>query len=134
MGKVRAGLVATIVLSGILSGCHGVRTHQMRKMQWVNQTDTQQVMQFEIRDLTVMGRMHAAIFTTRVRGTYVQKKGDDVVSQGTLTQEPPGFILKSDDGKERRFELEKPGSIKEKDGTVWQLDNPVTLEVKLREW
>ena len=133
MGKVKLGLAGICLLSLTLSACHGVQAYEMRKMRWVNQADAQDVMQFEIQDLTVMGRMHAAIFTTKVRGTYVHKKGDTVISQGTLRQEAPGFILKSADGEEHRFELDKPGSLKSDDGGLWNLDNPKPLAV-LKEW
>jgi len=133
MSKVKVGLAAICLLSLTLSACHGVQAYEMRKMRWVSQADGQEVMQFEIKDLTVMGRVHAAIFTTKVRGTYVHKKGDTVISQGTLSQEPPGFILKSADGEEHRFALDKPGSIKGDDGELWRLDNPKPVAV-LREW
>ena len=133
MIKVRTGLAALVLLSLTLSACHGPRAYEMRKMRWVNQADAQEVMQFEIRSFTLMGRMHAAVFATKVSGTYVHKKGDAVVSQGSLTQEPPGFVLKSSAGEEHKLAIEKPGSLKSEDGGLWELDNPKPLAV-LKEW
>ena len=137
MFRFKAGLITVCLLSLMLSACHA-RGYELRKMRWVNQADAQDVMQFEVRSLTVMGKMHAAVFATRVTGTYVHKKGDAVISQGTLTQEAPGFILKSSDGEEHKLAIEKTGSntgsLKGEDGAVWELDNPTKPLAVLKEW
>ena len=118
----------------LLPACHGGTS--TAKMRWVNQADADQMMEFTVQTPSVLGRVHMAFMRSRVtvRGTYVLRKAETVLEEGTLVQEPDAYILKSKDGKEQHLKLEKPESLKSEIGTIWNLRNPATVSATLREW
>jgi hypothetical protein len=93
----------------------------MGKMVWVNQTDKEQTMEFAVRGRTVLGKLHMVLMGAQVKGTYVVRKADTVLEEGTLVQEPDAYVLKSIDGKQQRLKAEKPSSLKTETGTIWDL-------------
>ena len=129
---IMSGWAASLLCVLMLSACHGGGPRA--KMRWVSPTDADQTMEFRVRDLSVIDRVHMAIMQSRPKGTYVVKKGDTVLEEGTLTQEPTGYVLKSVAGKEQRLEVEKTGSLKGENGTIWNLQDPPTAAVTLRKW
>lgn len=118
--KVRTAIVASSLLCLlILAACHSPAP--MGKMVWVNQTDKEQTMEFAVRGRTVLGKLHMVLMGAQVKGTYVVRKADTVLEEGTLVQEPDAYVLKSIDGKQQRLKAEKPSSLKTETGTIWDL-------------
>jgi len=119
----------------ILTACHGSKI-PTKNMQFVNQTDTRQVMEFKlpkVRDMSILDRVHIAIIGINLKGKYVLKSEDTIVDEGSLEEASPGFVLESKDGKQHQFEIKQEGVIKDEGGTTWNLENPEQHAV-LRQW
>lgn len=133
MRRKRTGIItATLLCVLTLSACHGGGA--MVKMKFVNQANSDQVMEFTVRDLSILDRVHMAIIQHPLKGKYVVRTGDAIVEEGSLTQEPPGYVLKSADGKQQKLEVQKADSLKSEDGTIWNPQKPDSTAVNLRKW
>jgi hypothetical protein len=116
----------------MLSACHS--NGGTAKMRWVNQADAQQVMEFSIQNPSIGGRIHMTIMGARMRGSYTVKNGDQLLDEGKLTIDSPGYILKSKNGEEEKLTINADaGFIEGQNGTKWKLDNPTTAQT-LRKW
>ena len=130
-------LIVSIMTLGLvaLSSCHG-NSGGTYKMRFVNATDS---IEMSMQNPSVMARVHMAVFSAPIKGTFVQKDADaKSIAEGTVQQDENGYTLVSRDGKKQRYETQDSGSLKDESGTIWTLDNPKTTLVKerasLRQW
>jgi hypothetical protein len=131
--RIRTGIIAATLLCVLtLAACHG--GGGMVKMRFVSQADSARVMEFTVRDLSILDRVHMAIVQHPLKGQYVVRNADAIVEEGSLSQEPPGYVLKSKDGKQQRLEVQKTDSLKAEDGTIWNPQKPTSTAVNLRKW
>ena len=125
-------IVVAVAASLMLSACHG--SGGTAKMRWVNQADAQQVMEFSIQSPSIGGRIHMTIMGTRLRGSYTVKNGAELIDEGKLTVDSPGYLLKSKNGQEEKLTINADaGFIEGTNGTKWKLDNP-PMAATLRKW
>ena len=125
-------LILAVVGLLTLSACHS--SGGTGKMRWVNQADAHQVMEFAIQSPSIGGRIHMTIMGARVKGSYTVKNGDDLIDEGKLTVDSPGYFLKSKNGREEKLTINADaGFIESESGTKWKLDNPTTAAT-LRKW
>jgi hypothetical protein len=133
-------LIVSMMTLGLvaLSSCHG-NSGGTYKMRFVNATDSATVMEFSMQNPSVMARVHMAVFSARIKGTFVQKDADaKAIAEGTVQQDEKGYTLVSRDGERKRYETQDSDTLKDESGTLWTLDNPKTTLVKerasLRQW
>jgi hypothetical protein len=129
MGKAVL-IIANLVGVLALSGCHGGTA----KIRWVNQADSNQVMEFQIQDPSIFQRAHMAIVNARLRGSYVMKNAEATVEEGKLTIESPGYLLQSREGTKHRLEVDASGSLKAENGVTWIPENRSRAAVTLKKW
>jgi hypothetical protein len=114
------------------SGCHGSGSGLL-KARWVNEADSNKVLELTLRVPNVMGRMHMAVFGGRVRGTFILKDSDKTL-EGVVTQVDDSYRLTANDGKEQKFEVDRnTGALKDEAGAVWKADKPPATAT-LKEW
>ena len=128
----RRVLIITVMTSlMLLAGCHA-SGGEMAKMRFVNQSDNAQVLEMRFRDLGALERVHYAIMGATPRGSYVLKQGTTTES-GSVSFSDDAYVLKPQNGPERRYQLEKPDILKDEGGTLWKADNP-DLKIVRKEW
>ena len=123
------GLIA--VWGGLLSGCHG-SSDGTYKLRFVNQTDREKVLELTLREPGVLARVHMAVVSGRIKGTYVLKDGD-TKTEGRVTQDESGYTLFSADGNKQSLKPEKEDTVKGEDGTIWKLEEPKNVVVLKKE-
>ena len=127
-------MVSIVGLVAAFAGCHGSPERaqtRTQKLQWHSSADAENVLEFNLEGHTVLGRIHMVLFQSRVKGTYILKKGG-VTTEGQVIQDSKGYTLVSEDGtKQRLLYGETPNSLKDEDGTVWKNSDSA---IALREW
>ena len=113
-----------------LAGCHG-SPGSVYKMRFVSEADSKKVMEFTLNQPSLLGRVHMAVYKTRIRGTYVLKDGE-TTAEGRVVQDDKGYTLTSKDEKEQRLEAVS-GKLKDESGATWKLDSPTTTAAALKE-
>ena len=125
-----AGLMTIALVA--LSACHGGggSTH----LRWVNEADSNKVLEVTIQYPSALGRVHMAVMGGRFKGSYVLKDGEKT-TEGRVTQLEDKYRLTSQDGKQQEFSVERTtGLLKDESGSTWKEDNPPKTTVTLKEW
>jgi hypothetical protein len=127
-----AGVMAVLGMVA-LAGCHG-SPGGVYKMRYVSESDSKKVMEFTLKQPSLLGRVHMAVYKKLINGTYVVKDGE-TTAEGRVYQDDKGFTLvPKDDAVGQRLEMERPsGRLKDKSGATWKLDTPTTTAAALKE-
>jgi hypothetical protein len=134
MRIIRATLIASSLISLLaLSACHSSGPSR-----WVNQTDSRQIMEFQIHESrSYLDKIHRTIMGAHIGGTYVVKDGDQVIDEGKVSIEAPGYVLKSRQGTTQRLQLAESGALKSENGATWvaEVGSKVVVQKKeLKAW
>jgi hypothetical protein len=118
--------ILMVGMIAVLASCHGSGGDY--KLRFVNTADSAQVVELKMHNPNVLARVHMAVFSQKIKGSYVLKKGDETV-EGRVVLDEKGYTLESKDGKKQRFEPQPSGELKDDSGATWKLDSPTATVV-----